>query len=194
MVANPKDLPRHYFTLAEYFALENTGDGRYEYWNGDIVSMAGGSRQHTIIGGNVYLTLGIQLKGKACRPFNGEMAIKTPKLPPYRYPDASVACGEITYEEMEGIDVLLNPILVVEVLSPRTERRDRNEKRKAYQALPSMREYLLLSQDAPYLTHYVKNGDLWTPRDYTGLDAVVELPSIACQLSLQDVYEDVVFK
>lgn len=194
MVANPKYFPRHYYTLEEYFALEKVGDGRYEYWDGDIVSMAGGSLEHAIIGGNVFVSLTTQLKGRGCRPFNSEVGIKTPKAPPYRYPDASVVCGEVQREKIEGIDVLLNPIIVVEVLSPRTESRDRNEKRKAYQALPDMREYLLFSQDAPHLTHYVKKGDLWTRKDYADLDVTVELPSIACQLSLQDVYEGVVFK
>ena len=194
MVVSPKDIPRHYFTWEEYFALEKVGDGRYEYWDGEIVSMVGGVKQHAIIGGNVYLSLGTQLKGRSCRPFNGELAIKTPKSPPYRYPDASVACEEILYEEIDGIDMLVNPTLVVEVLSPRTESRDRNEKRKAYQSLSSMQEYLLFSQDAPHLTHYVKKGDLWMRKDYADLDTVVELPSIACQLSLRDVYEGVVFK
>lgn len=193
MVANPKDFPRHYYTLDEYFALEKVGDGRYEYWDGDIVAMAGGSLEHAVIGGNVYLSLGTQLKGRNCRPFNGELAIRTPKALPYRYPDASVVCGEVQREKIEGIDVLLNPILVVEVLSPRTESRDRNEKRKAYQSLPSMREYLLLAQDKPQAIHYVKKGDLWVRTNYDGLATELVLESIACQLPLSDVYEGVIF-
>ena len=193
MVANPKDFPRHYYTLDEYFALEKVEDGRYEYWDGDIVSMAGGSLEHAVIGGNVFVSLTTQLKGRNCRPFNAELAIKTPKALPYRYPDASVVCGEVQREKIEGIDVLLNPILVVEVLSPRTESRDRNEKRKAYQALPSMREYLLLAQDKPQAIHYVKKGDLWVRTAHDGLATELVLESIACQLLLSDVYEGVIF-
>src|SRR6266496_3756227 len=121
--------PRHYFTLDEYFALEHTGDARYEYWDGEIVCMSGGSEQHVRIGGNVYFNLRQQLIGRDCEAFTSDLAIKTSVLPPYRYPDVSVTCDKAEFEKIEGISVLTNPHLIVEVLSTKTERRDRNEKR-----------------------------------------------------------------
>lgn len=132
MVANLK--PRHYYTLEEYFALEKAGEARYEYWDGEILCMSGGTPKHYILSGNVYYEIREQLKGKPCQPYTGETAIKMPKLPPYRYADASVVCGESQFENMREIYALLNPLLVVEVLSSTTEEVDRNEKRIAYQA------------------------------------------------------------
>lgn len=188
MAANPKDTPRHFYTLAEYFALERTGDARYEYWDGDIICMSGGSEQHARISGNVYFTLRQQLTGGQCETFTADLPIKTPQLPPYRYPDVSAACGKAEFEKVEGIDALTNPTLIVEVLSPATERRDHHEKRMAYQAIPSLMEYLLIAQDAPHVTHLLRQGGTWTRAEYDNLEATVELSSIGCMLAPRDVY------
>ena len=165
MAANPTDSPGHAYTLAEYFALEHTGDARYEYWDGEIVCMSGGSEQHVRISGKVYFTLRQQLVGRSCEAFTSDLAIKTIALPPYRYPDVSVICGEAQFEKMEGIAVLANPTLIIEVLSSKTEKRDRNEKRLACQAIPSVMEYLLIAQDSPHITHYVRHSDSWKRSD-----------------------------
>ncbi|MEN3332887.1 MAG: hypothetical protein V7641_2252 [Blastocatellia bacterium] len=194
MAANLKDIPRRFYTLDEYFALERTGDARYEYWHGDIVCMSGGRQQHVRISGNVYFTLRQQLTTGRCEAFTSDLPIKTPHLPPYRYPDVSVACGKAEFEKMEGIDALTNPTLIVEVLSPATEGRDRQDKRIAYQSLPSLMEYLLIAQDAPHLTHFVRQGDTWTRSDYADLDVDVALPSIECGLAMRKVYLGIEFK
>jgi len=193
MVANPKDLPRRHYTLEEYFALERVGEARYEYWDGEIVCMSGGTPEHAIISGNLYLSLGQQIAGRKCRAFTADMAIKTPIMPPYRYPDLSIVCGQPDYEFVEGIGTLTNPTLVIEVLSPGSESRDRNEKRTAYQALSSLQEYILVSQDAPHITHYLKQNDQWSRNDCGDLQMTIELPSVGCRLSLVEVYEGVDF-
>lgn len=197
MAVNHKDLPRHYYTLGEYFALERTGDARYEYWDGEIVCMSGGSRQHAMIGGNLYFKLRAQLGGTDCQTFNADMPIRTPSLPPYRYPDASVACGNLVFENVNGIDVLTNPILIVEVLSPGTENLDRKEKRAAYQLIPSVMELLLIAQDAPHVTQFLRSSQAgakeWEQNNYGDLTAMIELPSINCSLSLKDIYEGIDF-
>jgi Uma2 family endonuclease len=194
MVASMRDLPCRLYTLEEYFALEGVGEARYEYWDGEIVCMSGGSRQHATVGSNVHFRLSQGLQGKNCRAFTGELQIKTPILPPYRYPDVSVVCGKPEFDKIAGFDVLINPILVVEVLSPGTAHLDRKEKREAYQALPSLMEYLLISQDAPHITQYVRQADgQWQRRDYGDLVTVVNLPSINCTLSMQEVYDGVEF-
>jgi Uma2 family endonuclease len=168
-------------------------DARYEYWDGDIVCMSGGTPKHYILSSNVHLKLGQQVEGKRCQAFTGDIPIKTPKLPPYRYPDASVVCGESKFENIKGIYVLVNPLLIVEVLSPHTEDADKNEKRIAYQALRPLQEYLLMAQDEPQVTQYIRQGDFWVVKDYTDLADTLELPSIQGALSLAAIYNGVTF-
>jgi Uma2 family endonuclease len=193
MVANPKDLPPHYYTLEEYFSLERVGEARYEYWDGNIVCMSGGSLQHAVISRNLIIHLGRQLEGRKCEAFTADMAIKTPVLPPYRYPDLSVVCGRPIIDKIGGMTTMVNPILIVEVLSPDSENRDQNEKREAYQAIESLREYLIIAQNFPHLTHYLKKNDEWSRNDYAELDKVIELPSIECRITLKEVYDGVEF-
>jgi Uma2 family endonuclease len=193
MAANFKNHPPHYYTLEEYSALEQGSDARFEYWDGEIVCMSGGTLQHSLISDNCYALLRESLKGRPCRAFTGRMPIKTPSLPPYRYPDASVVCGGIVTEKVNGIDTLVNPVLVVEVLSPGTELVDHNQKKAAYQALPSLHEYLMFWHDMPHVTQFVREGESWVRQDYGDLRAVVPLASVNCQLALSEVYDGVIF-
>jgi Uma2 family endonuclease len=194
MATNPKDVTQHYYSLEEYFALEHASDARFEYWDGELVCMSGGSRAHYRISGNVYYALARGLNGGPCQAFTGDAPIWTPTLPPYRYPDASAACGELEYKNKNGLDALVNPILVVEVTSPSTVARDEGPKFIAYQAVPTLREYLLVSQDEPRVTHYTRReGGAWERRDVTDLDASVELESVGCALKLRDIYDGVTF-
>ncbi len=193
MAANPQDVPRHYFSLDEYFALEEASDARFEYWDGDILCMSGGSRAHSRISSNVHYRLRQRLEGGPCMAFTADTAIWTPALPPYRYPDASAARGELQFRRVRNLDALVNPVLIVEVLSPATAGHDRKEKFAAYQAIPTFAEYLLIAQDAPRVTHYRRAGEVWERRDVSGLDAILPLESVGCALSVQDVYEGVTF-
>ena len=193
MVANPKELTYPYYSLEEYFAIEGVGHVRYEYWDGQIVCMSGGTQWHYFIGANAHLILGRQLTGRNCRAFTAETPIKTPTLPPYRYPDASVVCGKPVFERIESVDAVVNPILIIEVLSPSTESRDRGPKRTAYQALPSLMEYVLVAQDAPHVTHYLRHGNDWIRSDFGSLDVRIFLSSIEGTLSLTELYEGVEF-
>jgi Uma2 family endonuclease len=193
MAANLKNIPRHLYTLEEYFALERASEARYEYWDGEIICMSGGSLHHAIISDNLHGLLRELLRGKNCRAFSGTIPIKTPSRPPYRYPDASVVCGPVLTEKIGGIDALTNPVVVVEVLSPGTEQLDKEEKREACQKLASVREYLLVAQDAPHVTQYGRQGRRWVRRDYGDLQASVELASIDQRLLMGDIYEGVTF-
>lgn len=194
MATNPKNVPYHYYSLEEYFALEGASDARFEYWDGDIICMSGGSRAHGMISSNVHGALILGLRGGRCRPFTADMAIWTPTLPPYRYPDASAACGELEFKHINGLDALVNPVLVVEVMSPSTAALDEGPKLLAYQAIPTLREYLLVSQDEPRVTHYARReGGAWERRDVTDPAASVELESAGCALSMRDVYEGLDF-
>lgn len=191
MVANLKNLPRHYYTLEEYFALEKAGEARYEYWDGDIVCMSGRTPKHYVLTSNILYHVRCQLEGKKCQAYTEGIPIKTPKLPPYRYADLSVVCGDAQFENMRGIYALVNPLLVVEVLSSSAEAADKNEKRIAYQSLKSLQEYLLLAQDLPQVTQYIRQGDFWVVKDYSDLADVIELFSIQGMLSLASVYDGI---
>lgn len=194
MVANLKEPYRHYYTIEEYFALEKVGDARYEYWDGDIVCMSGGTKQHAILSSNIHGELKAKLKGSKCRAFTEGVPIKTPAMPPYRYPDASAVCGEMEFQSFDGIDALTNPTVVVEVLSANSERADRKEKKDAYQALPSVQEYLLVSQTAHHITRFARHGEFWHREEFSGLDTIIPLDSLNCDLALRDIYEGVVFE
>lgn len=195
MVANPKEFWQHFYTLDEYFALEHVGDARYEYWDGEIVCMSGGSQEHSYIASNVHSRLQQQLRGGRCRAFTADLPVKTPTLLPYRYPDVTVACGPPTFDTMRGIDVLTNPVLIVEVMSPTSAARDQDDKFAAYQAIPTFREYLLIAQDTPHVIHYTRQPDgRWVREDVTDLEAVLKLDSVGCTLSLREIYEDVTFR
>ena len=193
MAALPKNFPRHHYTLEEYFALEHVSDRRYEYWDGDILCVSGGTRRHYNISDNCFLKLSRLLEGRNCRAFSGGTLIQTPSLPPYRYPDASLVCGEPDFVNINGIDALTNPLIVIEVLSPGTEHLDKEAKRHAYQKLASLKEYLIVAQDAPHVTAYRRQGRRWVRYDVGDLSASVELTSINSQLSLADVYAGVTF-
>lgn len=194
MATNPKEVASHYYSLDEYFALEAASDARFEYWDGDILCMSGGSKEHGMISFNVVLALGLGVRGGRCRAFTADTAIWTPALPPYRYPDASVACGELKFKRVRSLDALVNPVLIVEVLSPGTSSHDFEEKFAAYQAVETFREYLLVAQDAPRLAHYARrtNG-AWERRDVTDVEGVLSPESIGCELRMRDIYDGLTF-
>ncbi|MGH9762408.1 MAG: Uma2 family endonuclease [Blastocatellia bacterium] len=194
MAANPINPTSHLYSLEEYFALEHAGEARYEYWEGELFCMSGGSIAHGIIVTNIVQRFGQRLASGPCRALTADVAIKTPTMPPYRYPDVSVVCGELRVETIHGIDVLLNPTLIVEVTSPTTESRDRGEKFAAYQQIASFQSYLLVAQNARLVSLYVRHPDgTWPSREFTGTESVVRLDSVGCELSLDEIYEGVVF-
>ena len=120
-------LPKRKYTIEEYIELLKNSDERFEYFNGEVASMAGGKAEHSDIASNVLFSLRLKLEGRSCRVNGGDMAVKTVKAWPFRYPDVSVVCGERILENMQGIDVLINPLLIVVVLSPSTKNYDFDE-------------------------------------------------------------------
>lgn len=184
--------PKRKYTLEEYFDLERSTNERFEYWNGEVFSMSGGSDEHDQIESNTHLSLRLALRERECRVFTGNMRIKVPSLPPYRYGDVSALCGQPIFEKIGGVDTLTNPALIIEVLSDSTEAYDRGDKFTHYKSIPSLREYLLIAQHRPHITQYVKQEDgSWSYREVNDLSASVHVPSVDCVLELSDVYRDV---
>jgi Uma2 family endonuclease len=180
-------------TEAEYLAFERGNEGRHAFIDGEIFAMGGASRNHNLITSSVIATLYSQLRGKGCETYPSDMKVRTPATGSYAYPDVTVVCGEARFADDQR-DVLLNPTLIVEVLSPATEAFDRGVKFQRYRELNSLREYILIAQDRPFIERFVRLDDgTWRLSEASGPGATVDLTAIACQLALADVYEQVTF-
>jgi Uma2 family endonuclease len=187
-------IPRRRYTLEEYIELDKNSEGRLEYFDGEVVDMAGGSLNHNRITRNIIRSLENKLEGGGCEALPADMRVKVPKAFPYRYPDLTVVCGEPIIEEIQGQEMLVNPVLIVEVLSPSTEAYDRGRKFSAYQSIASFQEYLLVAQDRPHVTRYLRQPDgQWLRSEVEGLDGVVRLASLEVMLPLSEVYLSVDF-
>ncbi|HEY5838020.1 MAG TPA: Uma2 family endonuclease [Pyrinomonadaceae bacterium] len=183
-----------YVTPEEYLRRERLAESRSEYLNGEIFAMTGASRQHNRITINISSSLNLQLKGRPCETYAVDMRVKVRASGLYTYPDVAVVCGDPQFED-EYVDTLLNPTLLVEVVSQSTERYDRIAKTSYYRTIDSLAEHLLVAQDEIRLEQYVKrpNGQ-WLLSEYRELDEVVELTAIGCELRLSDVYDRITFE
>ena len=177
-------------TPQEYLALERRAEMRSEYVNGRVYAMTGASRKHNLIAGNVFAELRAQLRGRPCEAYTVNMRVKVADTGLYTYPDVVALCGEPLFEDAR-VDTLLNPAVIVVVLSESTERYDRGEKFAHYRRLASLREYVLVAQDQVRVEHYARQGEQWLLTEVAELDAGLALPSIECCLRLRDVYERV---
>ena len=179
-----------YLTQEEYLAFEREADIKHEYCNGQLYAMSGASRAHNLISLNIAGELRSQLKGRPCEVYMSEMRVLVDAARSYRYPDVVVACDVPRFQD-DVFDTLLNPTVIVEVLSQSTEARDRGEKFAEYAQLVSLRDYVLVSQKAVHVEHYFRQGTRWVSRACRDLDAVLQLGSINCALPLRDIYEKV---
>lgn len=182
-----------YLTPEEYLAWERKADTKHEYLRGEIIAMSGASHAHSLIVTNISGELYIQLKGGTCEVHTNDIRVRTSPEISYFYPDVLVVCGEPRFED-NAFDTLLNPIVLVEVLSPSTQAYDRGEKFKHYQQLTSLREYILVSQGEVEVERYRRQGTEWQPTEFRSLEDVLSLTSIDCELSLDDIYRRVEFR
>lgn len=182
-------VPKRKYTIEEYIELLKNSDERFEYFDGEIVSMASGKVVHEDISSNLIFSLREKLKGRECRVAGGNLAVKTVLAPPFRLPDVSVVCGERIIEEVQGFQTLVNPTLIIEVLPSTTAEFDREGKFLIYQAIESFREYLLIEQDRPHVTLYARrDGGKWLRSDVIGLESEIFLESINVTLRLNEIY------
>ncbi|MFN0122374.1 MAG: Uma2 family endonuclease [Blastocatellia bacterium] len=189
------------YSVDEYLEMERAAVERHEYIDGHVYAMAGESLEHSTIITNMIALLVTQLRGKACRTLSPEMKIRSgPYIKEqktnkgmYSYADLTVVCGEPKFHD-KFRDVLLNPRVIIEVLSPSTGSFDQSTKFLRYRAnIDTFREYVLVWQTAPMIVVYSRQGNDWLMSDYHGLDAVLYLPSIDCRLPLREIYDRVTF-
>ncbi len=184
--------PQRIYTPAEYLELERAAEFRSEYVYGQIYAMSGATDAHTHIAGNAFAALHTVFRGRACRVWTADMRVQVRATGMYTYPDIAALCGQPAFEDRRT-DILLNPSVVIEVLSPSTEDYDRGDKFAHYRRLASLHEYVLIAQDRVHVERYVREGDGWVLSEFTRLTDVVTLPSVDTTLALRDAYEGVEF-
>lgn len=185
-------IPKTRLTAAEYLAMERKAETRSEFFAGEMFAMSGASREHNLISVNLSSSLNEQLKDRPCEVYSTDMRVRVPSGL-YTYPDVVVACGDPRFED-DHVDVLLNPIVLIEVLSESTADYDRGTKFKHYRQIPSLREYVLVDQSSAQIEHFVLGSDgKWELTESAGLDKTLTLDSIGCRVPLAEVYRKVTF-
>ncbi len=183
--------PKQRLTVQEYLTLERQSETRNDYLAGEMLSMTGASRKHNLITANILAALHSQLADRACEVYASDMRVRTPSGL-FTYPDVVAVCGEPRFDDNE-FDTLLNPALVVEILSRSTEAYDRLTKLDHYRTIPSLDEILFVAQDRPHVEHWLRQEDgRWLIEEIDDLDRSLDLPSLRCTLALRTVYRRVI--
>lgn len=175
-------------TEEEYLRLERAAQYKSEFVDGEIFAMSGGSLWHSQLAVNWTVHLFIRLRGKDCRVFSSDARVRTTTSGSYVYPDVSVVCGGRVVSG--GDDILIDPKIVIEVLSPSTADYDRGKKFELYREIPFLQEYVLTHTDSPHIEHFARQADeSWIFREYKSLESSLRLTSIQCDIGLADIYE-----
>jgi len=180
-------------TRAEYLSLERTSlDIKHEFFDGELFAMVGASRQHNRINMNLARELGIKFKADnfRCEAFSNDMRVKTENS--YVYPDIIITCGDAEFEDNE-FDTLINPVVIMEILSDSTELFDRTKKFFHYRKIPTLQEYILVSQHECWVEKYTRQNDIWRYQSYEGIDQILKIESADCELPLSEIYLNVTF-
>ncbi len=184
---------QRYYTPEEYLALEEVAEFRSEYRDGEIVPMTGGSINHNQIAGNIYALLKFALRGTDFNPYIGDLRVWIPQYREYTYPDVFLIKGEPVFESSRT-DTVLNPSVIVEVLSKSTKDHDRTDKFRYYRSIPEFREYVLINQYEPTIEHYTKTEfDSWLFKAYESNAEKFILNLVNVEITLADIYEKVNF-
>jgi Uma2 family endonuclease len=177
-------------TLDEYLALERASDVRHEYFAGVITAMAGASYRHNLIAGNIARSVGNQLAGRRCSVLPSDMRVRTISTL-YTYPDVTIVCGD---PELSGAgeETLLNPVVVIEILSASTEAYDRGDKFEHYRSIPSLREYVLVAQDRMRVEHFERQAKgQWLLTTFRSAESPVVFPALGIEIPLAEIYAQV---
>lgn len=184
-------VPKTLMSAEDYLAFERQSEFRHEFYRGEIFQMSGASREHNLIVTNAVRSVSSQLRGKNCETYSNDMRVHTPITGLYTYPDVVVVCDEPEFSDAD-FDTLLNPVVLIEVLSPSTADYDRGKKFWHYQSIASLREYLLIAQDEIKIEHLIKQSDgRWDVREYNSPETEIELSSVGIQLKVSEIYERV---
>lgn len=182
-----------YYSPEEYLELETAAEYKSEYRDGLIIPMAGGTPNHNRIAGNFYASLNFALKGQAYDVFTSDMRLCIPQARLYTYPDVMVVSGQLQFAESRR-DTITNPLIIVEVLSESTANYDRGEKFRLYRTIPTLQEYILISQSEMHVEQFAKTADKkWILSEDDRENSILTLNSIQFQISFRDIYDKVEF-
>ena len=185
--------PLRRLTPDEYLEIERVAEFKSEFFAGEMFAMAGGTPQHSLIATNLAREFGNLLKGGDCAAYNADLRIKIEATGLYTYPDLSVICGPLQFDEGTN-DTVINPTVLVEVLSDSTEAYDRGKKFEHYRQIPALKDYLLVSQKEPRIEHFIRQSDGgWLLNEAAGLEASLQLPSLRIAIALGEVFDKVNF-
>jgi Uma2 family endonuclease len=183
------------YTEEEYLEIDRNTPYKNEFINGEIFAMVGASVSHNLISGNVFASLHNQLNEKDCLVFQNDMRVLPVRDGDYYYPDIVVVCGDAKFKEDEDLDTLLNPILIVEVLSKSTQNFDRGDKFENYRKNDSLNEYILISQDKVHIVQIIKQPDKkWLLSEVNNINEIIRFQSINCEIQIKDIYNKVKFE
>ena len=187
--------PKPQMTEEDYLIFEHDSDIKYEFANGKVYAMAGASWNHTVIVSNMNTRLNVKLENSSCLSVTSDMKVRVISEKAYRFPDVIVVCGEPQFKD-DDVDILTNPTVLAEVMSPSTALVDRNEKLYEYFRIPTLQEYLIISQDRVRVERFLRDADNdeWRYTERISLDQTLDLPSLNCTLSLREIYNQVQFK
>ncbi|MEI6179526.1 MAG: Uma2 family endonuclease [Chloroflexales bacterium] len=183
-----------YITEEEYLALERTSTTKHEYYSGRIYAMTGAKEPHNLINSNALAALHSQLRRKPCRIYASDMRVKVIKTGLNTYPNIVIICGQPQFTDSTR-DTVINPVVVIEILSDSTERYDRGMKFQNYRTIDTLRDYILIAQDHHHIEHFSRqDGGLWVLQEAISDVDDIRILSIECTLNVQDVYEKVEFE
>lgn len=182
-----------YLSPEEYLKIERASELRHEYYNGEMFAMSGATRAHNLIAGNFFAELRMQFRDRDCEVYQADMRVKVVRKGLYTYPDVVAACDQPEFEDDE-FDTLVNPRVIVEVLSKSTEDYDRGTKFEMYRRIPSLRDYILVAQDRFHVEHFQRqDGDRWILEDFNATDGTLVIESIECEIPIADIYTKLKF-
>lgn len=183
-------LSEAYITPEKYLAIERNAGHKSEYFKGEMFAMAGASPNHVLIVTNVASELRMQLKKSPCRVYSTNLRLKVSMTGLYVYPDVMVVCGDSQFDDKHR-DTILNPTVIVEVLSESAKDYDKGRKFEHYRRLASLKDYILIAQEMPHIGHFVRDEYQWLFSETSGLENKIELKSLGCVLELAEVYDKV---
>jgi len=185
--------PSRRLTEAEYLEIERAAEFKSEFYDGEMFAMAGGTLQHSLIGTNLGREFGNRLGNHRCVPYNADLRIKVEATGLLTYPDLSIICGPPQFADGTD-DTVVNPTVLVEVLSSSTEAYDRGRKFEHYRQIPTLQEYLLVSQTEPRIEQFIRQPDgRWLLNEAAGIDKKLDLPSLKITISLSEIFAKVNF-
>jgi Uma2 family endonuclease len=180
-----------YISKNDYLEAERLALDKHEYYKGEVFAMSGASIAHNKIAINCTLEIGNKLKGKNCQPFGSDLRIHIPKNTLFTYPDISIICGEIETVE-DKFDTVINPSVIIEILSASTRNYDKGEKFTLYREIDSLQEYILIDSERIMVEKFIRNSDnSWQLTEYKAIEQSFNITTVSIEMQLSTVYEGI---